>query len=284
MCLASIKEVVEISNVTFGRNDRRFGAKQAVVQRAQLLNHFPARIGYQVAPGGFNFFLGVRYRAVHGIETLPISNNKSLTSAKTSAGAARYRIRDTPTKLRRMTHAKSLRVIGQSLEVAKLPAFELDMDGGNYVVRSDFLTKTGEWILRHELSPTDSSDQNDPRSTVNQSVRFTPVDIARLDDQAQRQSKINSSPHTQTYRRLSQLLRALGDHLDHTQVNTFHISWTSDSVSVDFRLADGQSDSRTFTAEKLEQLGSHSRFRRSSRTRLDTNLPGSLRQPRPRNR
>ena len=183
-----------------------------------------------------------------------------------------------------MAHAQSLRVIGQSLEVAKLPAFELETDGLNYVVKSDFLSKTGEWILRHALSPTDISDQKDPQSAVSRSVRFTPADISRLDDQAQRQSRINSSPHTQTSRRLSQLLRALGDHLDHTQVNTFHISWTSNSASVDFQLADGQSDSRTFTAEKLEQLGSHSRFRRSSRTRLDTNLPGSLRQPGPRNR
>jgi hypothetical protein len=47
---------------------------------------------------------------------------------------------------------------------------------------------------------------------------------------------------------------------------------------------DDQRDSRTFTAEKLEQLGSHSRFRRSSATRLDTNLPGSPKQPGPRNR
>ena len=106
------------------------------------------------------------------------------------------------------------------------------------------------------------------------SVRFTPADISRLDNQAEKQRKINPSPHTHAYRRLSQLLRALGDHLDRTQVNTFHILWASSSVAVDFQLPDGRSDSRIFTAEKLEQLGSHSRFRRASR--VDTNLPGSL--------
>ena len=164
-----------------------------------------------------------------------------------------------------MTHAKSLRVIGQSLEVVKIPAFELETDGLNYVVQSDFLTKTGEWILRHALSPSEVSDRKDSQSTVIRSVRFTPADISRLDDQAQRLSRINSSSHTQTYRRLSQILRALGDHLDQTRVNAFHISWMSSAASVDFQLADGQSDSRTFTAEKLEQLGSLSRFRRSKR-------------------
>lgn len=163
-----------------------------------------------------------------------------------------------------MAHAKSLRVIGQSLEAAKLPAFELNTDGPNYVVMSDSLTKTGEWILRRALSPNDTSDQSAGQSAVNRSACFSPADISRLDEQAQKQRRNDSS---QAYRRLSQLLRTLGDHLDRTEVSAFHISWTYDSVSVDFQSLNGQSDSRTFTAEKLEQLGSHSRFRRSSRTR-----------------
>ena len=162
-----------------------------------------------------------------------------------------------------MAHAKSLRVIGQSLEVAKLPAFELEMDGSNYVVTSDSLTKTGEWILRHALSANDISEQSPRQSTVTRSIPFSPADIARLDYQAEKRRN-DSSPHTQAYGRLSQLLRALGDHLDRTQVSAFHISWTSDSVSVDFQSMDGQSDSRTFTTEKLQQLGSHFRFRRST--------------------
>jgi hypothetical protein len=183
-----------------------------------------------------------------------------------------------------MVHAKSLRVIGQSLELAKLSAFELDMDGQNYVVKTDSLTKTGEWILRHALSPNDISDQSARQSSVNRSVRFSPADISRLDDQARKQRRNDSSPDRHAYSRVSQLLRALGDHLDRTEVTAFRISWTSDSVSVDFQSLDGQSDSRTFTAEKLEQLGSHSRFRRSSRTRFDSNSPDSLKQTRQRNR
>ena len=179
-----------------------------------------------------------------------------------------------------MTHAKSLRVIGQSLENAKLQAFELTTDGPNYVAQSDSLDAASEWILRQALSPV--SERSARHSTSSQSIRFTPVDISRLDDQAEKQRKINPSPNTQVYRRLSQLLRALGDHLDRTQVNAFHISWTPSSVYVDFQLLDGQSDSRTFTAEKLEQLGSHSRFRRSSR--VHTSLPDSLKPPTSRNR
>lgn len=183
-----------------------------------------------------------------------------------------------------MAHAKSLRLIGQSLETAKLQSFEIETDGPTYVVRSDSLTAASEWILRHALIPNDVAEQSSRPSTVSRSVHFAPADISRLDDQAQKQRRVQASPHPQMYRRLSQLLRALGDHLDRAQINTFYISWTADSASVHFQSTDGQRDSRTFTAEKLEQLGSHSRFLRSSRARLDTNLLRSLKQPGPRNR
>ena len=175
-----------------------------------------------------------------------------------------------------MTHAKSLRVIGQSMENAKLQNFELNTDGSNYLAQSDSLDAASEWILRQALT---AGSTREP--IFDSSVCFTPADISRLDNQAEKQRKINPSPHTQAYRRLSQLLRALGDHLDRTQVNTFHILWASSSVAVDFQLPDGRSDSRIFTAEKLEQLGSHSRFRRASR--VHTNLPGSLKPRGPRN-
>lgn len=167
-----------------------------------------------------------------------------------------------------MGHAKSLRVIGQSLEVAKLRVFELQMDGPNYVLSSDSLTKTGEWILRHALSRDDISDQGAPQSTVTRVVSFGQSDISRLDDQAQKLRRNDSSPHMEAYSRLSQLLRTLGDQFDRTRASALHISWTSDSVSVDFESLDGQSDSRQFTPEKLQQLGSHSRFRRSERNAI----------------
>ena len=163
-----------------------------------------------------------------------------------------------------MSHAKSLRLIGQSLEVAKLQLFELKTDGTNYVVRSDALSAATEWILRQSLSPTDVTWQSTRRST-SRSVRFTPADILRLDDQAKKQRRPNSSPDRQTHRRLSQLLRVLGDHLDRMEVYSFQISWTETSSSVEFQSTEGLGDSRSFTAEKLAQLGSHSRFRRSSR-------------------
>lgn len=124
-----------------------------------------------------------------------------------------------------MAHSGSLRVIGQSLEIAKLHRFTLETDGQDYLLRSDSLTAASEWILHHALAPNDLSGLGVRQSKGSQVVRFTPADILRLGDQAQRQRRPNSSAHAETYRRLSQLLRTLGDHLDRTEVSYFHISW-----------------------------------------------------------
>ena len=183
-----------------------------------------------------------------------------------------------------MAHAKSLRIIGQSLEVAKVRVFALETDGPNYILRSDSLTETGEWILRHALTPNDTSGQSTRQSAANRPVCFTPADILRLDEQAQRQRRNDLYPNPQGFSRPSQLLRALGDYLDQSRASTFQISWTHDSVSIVFDSVDSQSESRTFSSEKLQELGSHLRFRRSSRPRFDSNSPDSLKQIKPRNR
>jgi hypothetical protein len=172
-----------------------------------------------------------------------------------------------------MIHAKSLRVIGQSLEVAKIAVFEIETEGPNYLVKSDSLSKAGEWILRHALSPHEVSDETS-RQATGRSVRFSPTDISRLDEQAQRQRKF-ATVDKQIHGRLSQLLRTLGDHLDRSEAKLFQISWSYDTASIEFQRSDGENDSRSFTSDKLDQLGWHSRFRRSGRPRLEPKRPGS---------
>ena len=163
-----------------------------------------------------------------------------------------------------MAHAKSLRVIGQSLEIAWAAAFELENDGQSYVVRSDSLTQTGEWILQNALSENKFSERRTRSPTVKRSLRFSPPDISRLDAKGQKRRRNQTSSRMESSK-LSQLLRTLGDHLDRTGVSAFHIFWSPDSIFVDYQRPDGESDSRTFTPEKLQQLGLHTRFRRSSR-------------------
>jgi hypothetical protein len=163
-----------------------------------------------------------------------------------------------------MVYAKSLRVIGQSLEAARVTTFELEKYGNYYVVWIDCLTEADEWILNNALYNHDFPVQVTRQSIANRSFCFGATDITRLDAQSQKKRRNHTSSHMQASKLLSQLLRTLGDHLDRTEVRTFHISWTPDSISIDYQTPDGQRDSRLFTPEKLQGLSLHTRFRRSS--------------------
>jgi hypothetical protein len=164
-----------------------------------------------------------------------------------------------------MPHSKCLRVIGQSLEVAGVGAFEVENNGQSYTVRTASISQAGAWILRNYFNDNSLTQRKDSQSTGSLSLRFTPADILRLEAQAQKKRRNHSSAEMQRSAKLSQLLRTLGDHLDRTQARMFHICWLPDSVSVDYQESDGESDSRNFTPDKLQQLGLHSRFRRSHR-------------------
>jgi hypothetical protein len=166
-----------------------------------------------------------------------------------------------------MNHAKSLRVIGQALEVAKVSMFNLESDGRNYMVQSDSMSRTGEWMLRYAVTESDFSTLSSRRSTADtalkpNSVELKPVvfnnaDIARLDareTKRRRDRRDISSSQAELSTNLSQLLRTLGDHLDRSSARTFHIFWMPDSIVVDYRRADGLTDRQRFTPEKLLQF------------------------------
>jgi hypothetical protein len=174
--------------------------------------------------------------------------------------------------VRKMAYAQSLRVIGQSLDAARLVSFELENDGKSYLMRSDSLTQTSEWILRDAVREGESTVAMSQSSTVNRSLVFTQAVVSRLD--AQGQKRRNSSlPRGEASKGISQLLRTLGDHLDSAQARAFRISWSPLSVSVEYQRVNGAEDSRTFSVEKLQELSSRTKFRWSNQTRLTANSP-----------
>lgn len=161
-------------------------------------------------------------------------------------------------------HAKWLRVIGQSLETAGIEAFEIDNNGETYVVSSESVSSNGAWILRNCVGSSSSLRIIDADRAAKISLRLDTTDLAHLDAQGKRK-RGEAGSKSQAVVKLSQLLRTLGDHLDRTQVSAFHIAWLPYSVTVEYEELRGQTDSRSFTAEKLQQLGLHSRFRRGNR-------------------
>ena len=163
-----------------------------------------------------------------------------------------------------MSFAKSLRVIGQSLEIAKVTVFQLESDGRNHVVQSDSMSRTAEWILRYAVREGDSSTLARRQPTVEpKPVEFSNADIARLDAREAKRRREISASQTEPSMKLSHLLRILGEHLDKSSARKLHIFWLPDAVVIDYRRADGLTDRQRFTPEKLRQFAK-SEFHRPS--------------------
>lgn len=168
-----------------------------------------------------------------------------------------------------MPHANSLRAIGQSLEMLRLRAFRLEKKGDSYIVRSESLTATHEWMLRSNLAEnsldTRVPDQKSTQLTVGEGwLCYGPLDIAQLNAQERKKRDNHDIEQTREADKLAQLLRTLGEHLDSKEAIAFKISWAPESVSVDYQTPNGVRERKDFTVEKLQQLALYSRFRRSS--------------------
>ncbi|HEY7218456.1 MAG TPA: hypothetical protein VH985_08680 [Candidatus Binatia bacterium] len=163
-----------------------------------------------------------------------------------------------------MSHAKSLRVIGQSLEAARIATFELEKHDEHYLVWIVSLAKADELILRDPLSRKDVVPQSNRKTTANPLFCFSRAEISRLDAQAQKRRRNQSSSATRLSKMLSHQLRTLGDHLDRIEVSAFQIVWTPGSVLLDYQPIDGRRNCRIFTAEELRQLCLHGKWLRSS--------------------
>ena len=159
-----------------------------------------------------------------------------------------------------MSHARSLRVIGQSLEAAQILTFELEKYGPQYMVWTDSVPAAGEAILRNLLRQNNAASQDTRHPRV---FCFSPADISRVDAQAQKQRRNQSPSATPTAKLLSHGLRALGDHFDRMQVNAFRVEWTMGSVSIHYQRVNGPSNCKTFTIEELQKLCAHPSLRRS---------------------
>ena len=105
-----------------------------------------------------------------------------------------------------MVHATSLRIIGQSLEAARLTVFELRTEGEDLLVETEALTQTAEWILRRGLY--DHWKEETDRSAINQTVRlhhwiFLTLTSRRGDNEERAQHRTDQ--HSTDYRNCSEL-------------------------------------------------------------------------------
>jgi hypothetical protein len=161
-------------------------------------------------------------------------------------------------------HAKSLRAIGQSLEILRVENFELETAGDNYIVRSESLSPTAQWIFRNSLVEKvwgSRLPNQKSKPSGNGSLCYEPADISWLDAQGQKKRRKQYDAPMVGAGKLSQLLRTVGGHLDRTEASVFKISWASNSVGVDYQPPGGDRERKDFSIEKLRELGLHVRFR-----------------------
>lgn len=173
-------------------------------------------------------------------------------------------------EVRSMSHTSALRAIGPSLEALRLRDFRLAKQGHFFIVRSESLRETHEWILRNHLPEKSyglpGRDEKSTQLVIGEGwLCYGPVDIARLN--ARQRSKADDHGTGQPNETdFTQLLYALGEHLDNKQAADFEISWAPDSVAVDYQTPKGTRERKDFTIEKLRHLALYSRFRKPNRS------------------
>src|SRR5258708_13029837 len=128
------------------------------------------------------------------------------------------------------SQGKYLRVIGQTLEAARVTTFKLEKHAQPYRL----------WIADRLFC-------------------FGPADISRLDAKAQKRRK-NQSSSTRRPTSLSQQLRALGGYLDRIEVSSFRIVWTAGSALLDYERINGERNFRAFTPEDFPHKNLHRNF------------------------
>jgi hypothetical protein len=136
-----------------------------------------------------------------------------------------------------MTHAKSLRVIGQKLELTGIFVFQLEYDGQNYTVERDLPSGMAEWVVRYA-----------------QPLVFSHADLTRLDRlEATKRRGLSMTSQSELGTNLSLVLRALGDHLDRCSARSFRILWTPEWIIVNYKRADGVTNRLRYTPATLNQ-------------------------------
>src|SRR5437773_11667787 len=148
-----------------------------------------------------------------------------------------------------MRYSKSLRTIGQSLEILRVEDFELEKEDDTYVVRSKSLTPTCQWIVRNSLidNTWDSSDpeQRSTRSVAGDGwLRYDPLDISRLDVQGRKKRRGHSAAQIRGASKLWPLLRIFAEHLDRIEFRALNISSDPDSLPADYEIRDGHREPR----------------------------------------
>jgi hypothetical protein len=167
------------------------------------------------------------------------------------------------------SYAQSLRVIGQALEALHIDSFRLEKTDTEYLVRLDPSLSAGKIVWETSFIKTVAEkiwgpgELEEKSNTSTGSLGYTSSDIERLDSEGRSgRHGQNSMPDT---RNLSLSLRVLGDYLDHKVARDFAISWSTDSVKVQYITIHHGLKEEDFTLQNLYDRSVQMYLRRSDR-------------------
>jgi hypothetical protein len=168
------------------------------------------------------------------------------------------------------SYSQSLRAIGQALETLTVEAFELETESTEYLVRiesqgSPYLLPSQRTFLRSLVEAVWGSGtaKVNPSPQPARDLRYTPADIDWLESEGK--AKRGHSDAVPDAHKLSQVLRVIGDHMNRKYARGFVISWSKDSVSIEYRTANGMPEKDSFRVDTLYDLGIRMYMRRASR-------------------
>ncbi len=146
----------------------------------------------------------------------------------------------------------------------------MEQNGRNYLVRSDALPGIAALAAKKDLTEkvwerATASRKPSDLLTEDGLLRYVPTYVSWLDAQGRKKRRKRFSAQATGTMKLSQLLRAVGRHLDRLEPHAFNISWSRDGVVIDYELADGQRISESLSKEKLRELTIRMRLQRSRR-------------------
>jgi hypothetical protein len=175
-----------------------------------------------------------------------------------------------------MPHAKSLRAIGQSLESIGIVAFIMEKNGRNYVVRSNSLPDIAELGHKQSLSEKVWDSAVSARKGAHLirddgALEYDPAYVSWLDAQGRKKRRKRLSAQVTGTMKFSQLLRTVGRHIDRLEPHAFIVTWTHDSVAIDYDLGDGQKLTEILPVDKLRELTVRMRVTRVRRRSVHQN-------------
>lgn len=168
------------------------------------------------------------------------------------------------------SYSRSLRAIGQALEVLKVEAFSLETEDIDYLVRvesqeSTHLLPSQRTFLKSLVEAVWGlgAPQADSSPLLARDLHYTAADIDWLESEGRaRRGQSDAVPDAH---KLSQVLRVIGDQMNRKFARRFVISWSKDSVSIEYRTGSGSQEKENFRVDTLYDLGIRMYLRRATR-------------------